>query len=418
MVFVLAFGYPPGPGFSGMVQVHGHLQLLGWTGLFIIGISTYKLPRLMSSRPLKRWVSNGICVTVVGGLLLKSGFHLLLFYDSHQEALCFGVFVGSLLESSGILLYFFSMFRSAISFSPKPGAVSAAAIRPFLLVGLFGWAVYAVLNVAIGWLFLSGTELLLDSGWNNIAINVYIHFVLVPFCLAFSLSTFPIFLRLRTADWPVKYAAALYVVGVVSNLAAELSPMAWLNAIGVCFRVAAVLWTVIEIDLLRLKAPWFKKFRETQDRENRPPRRLAGDYGQFGNFEWLIYAAYGWLTVASLSEISNLWFGTPASTIVRHFYLLGFVTHLILGMAVRIVPGFLGQNRIASPMLVRLSFLLITTSILGRTLPFVFSALNVPAFRAAYGLSGTLGMLALLCLGINLFVTVKLAKIGIGRQGS
>ena len=412
MVFVLAFGYTPGPAFSGMIQVHGHLQLLGWTGLFIIGISTYKLPRLMSTRPLRRWLSNGIGASVVTGLLLKSISQLLLFYGSHVGTLRVVVFIGSVLESSGILLYLFVMARPTLRFSPSASAVSAAAIRPFLLVGLFGWAVYAVLNAAIGWLFLTGTDLLLNQSWNAVAVDVYIHFMLLPYCFAFSLSTFPIFLRLRTADWPVKYAAMLYFVGVVSNLIAAAGSIGWLHVIGVHLRVAALLWTVVEIDLLRLRAPWFRKFRETEDRENRPPRKLAGDYGQFGNFEWLIYAAYCWLVVASLSEISNLWFDAPTSSLVRHFYLLGFVTHLILGMAVRIVPGFLGRNRIASPMLVRLSFLLITVSILGRTLPLVLAALDVPGARAAYGLSGILGMLALLCLGINLFVTVAQEKSG------
>ena len=410
MVFVLAFGYTPGPAFSGMVQVHGHLQLLGWTGLFIIGISTYKLPRLMSTAPLNRWISNGICAAVVGGLLLKSVSQLLLFYSSHEVILRFGVFIGSLLESFGILLYFFCLIRSALDFSPKQGSVSAAAIQPFLLVGLFGWAVYAAVNASLGWLFLSGKDFLLDPHWSTLSINVYIRFVLLPFCFAFSLSTLPIFLRLRTADWPVKYAAVLYGLGVLLNLAADGTSVPWLNALGVCVRVVAILWTVLEIDLLRLREPWFKKFRNTQDRKNRPPRRYAGDYGQFGNFEWLIYAAYGWLVVASLSEISNLWFGAPALTIVRHFYLLGFVTHLILGMAVRIVPGFLGRNSIASPMLVRLSFLLITVSILGRTMPLAFSALELTGFLAAYGYSGIFGMLALLCLGSNLFITLAQEK--------
>ena len=137
------------------------------------------------------------------------------------------------------------------------------------------------------------------------------------------------------------------------------------------------------------------------------PRPRAGDYGQFGNFEWLIYAAYVWLAVAVLLELSNA-LATPITlSLVRHYYLLGFVTHLILGMAVRLVPGFLGVSRIAYPHLVRLSFVLITASLLGRTLPQGLALMDIFWLRSAYGLSGAIGMLSLLALGINLMSTVR-----------
>jgi cbb3-type cytochrome oxidase subunit 1 len=102
--------------------------------------------------------------------------------------------------------------------------------------------------------------------------------------------------------------------------------------------------------------------------------------------------------------------GLIAQSILRHLYLLGFVTHLILGMAVRMVPGFLGKNAVAYPKLVNLSFLFISLAIISRILPLWFSMTDILFFRRAYGLSGILAILAIACLGVNLYVTASRQK--------
>ncbi|MFQ5961319.1 MAG: hypothetical protein ACE5MG_07965, partial [Candidatus Methylomirabilales bacterium] len=48
LAFVIGFDFPLGKGFFSFIQTHGHLQLVGWTGLFIIGISLHLIPRLTS----------------------------------------------------------------------------------------------------------------------------------------------------------------------------------------------------------------------------------------------------------------------------------------------------------------------------------------------------------------------------------
>ena len=418
MAFVMAFANSASPAFPAMVQVHGHLQLLGWTGLFIIAMSLYQLPRLMSSKPLHPRLSPLLLATIAGGLVLRSGAQLGIFFYEKDLLFRYLVAVGSLLESSGIFLFVFTITRITLHFVATPAAVAARGIKPFLIVSLFGWFFYALLNLGIGLSFIASPARLLDVSWNNLAVETYIHLLLLPTCFAFSIGTFPIFLRLRSPTWPVKYLAMLYMLGaslyLLSLYAAMLEPAKALprpGMLGVIIRTGIVFWLVFEIDLLRLRAPWYRKFRDNDDRENRPPRRNAGDFGQFGNFEWLIYSAYGWLCLAVAAELLILLnvVRLPMS-IVRHFYLLGFVTQLILGMAVRMVPGFLGKNRIAYPSLVRLSFVLITFATLGRTMPPIFSALNNTVMKTAYGMSGIAAMLALCCLGGNLFLTLAQKK--------
>ncbi len=417
LVYYLAFGLPPGKAFGAMIQVHGHLQLLGWTGLFIIGVSLFKLPRLMSTRPLSKILVRLITISIVFGITLKSTAHILLFYLRYEDTLRMAVAFGGLLESTGILLFFSAIFRNSVTFRPQTGAYAAASIKPFLMISLIAWLFYALINAFLGVEFYRSMATLQSPAWNEVGTETYIHGVLLPTCFAFSISTFPIFLRLRAPTWPVLRVATLYGLGAVFYLlgtAVELvnasdstNPV---RVVGVCLRAAAIVYLIVELDFLRLRMPWYRKFRSKQDRENRPPRRHAGDYGQYGNFEWLIYSAYAWLLLGVVSEVLSLVINSPLpSSAVRHFYLLGFVTHLILGMAVRLVPGFLGSSRIAFPFLVRLSFALILLSTITRTFPVLVPSSNHGLLRIGYGFSGVIAMAAIALLGVNLFATVRRA---------
>ena len=148
-------------------------------------------------------------------------------------------------------------------------------------------------------------------------------------------------------------------------------------------------------------------------------RRTIPDRGEYGRFEWHIYAAYGWLVFGALAEMLIGTFGVfqlplaISSDVIRHIYLLGFVTNLIMGMAVRMVPGFLKKRRVASAKLIDGSFWLINFAVVGRVLPLLLPSLmlsDVPEIidtivQAAFGLSGILGLLATICLAINLWRT-------------
>src|SRR5215467_10810634 len=41
-----ALSIPLGAGWEALAQAHGHLQLYGWAGLFVMGVALYFLPRL------------------------------------------------------------------------------------------------------------------------------------------------------------------------------------------------------------------------------------------------------------------------------------------------------------------------------------------------------------------------------------
>ncbi len=46
IVATLALKFPLGAWWIALMQAHGHAQLFGWTGLFVIGVGLFFLPRL------------------------------------------------------------------------------------------------------------------------------------------------------------------------------------------------------------------------------------------------------------------------------------------------------------------------------------------------------------------------------------
>ena len=68
--FVIGFNRSLGDGFASYIQIHGHLQLIGWAGLFIIGVSLYFIPRL-SSVPISQpqWIPRLLWFIGIGLLL-------------------------------------------------------------------------------------------------------------------------------------------------------------------------------------------------------------------------------------------------------------------------------------------------------------------------------------------------------------
>jgi hypothetical protein len=144
------------------------------------------------------------------------------------------------------------------------------------------------------------------------------------------------------------------------------------------------------------------------------------DYGEFGRFERLVYAAYVWLVLGAGGEVvsglatlvGSSFFISP--TAIRHIYLLGFITLLIFGMAVRMLPGFWHKRHVASPMLVGATFWLGNLAVGCRVLLYLLPTViwhTVPGgllvARMALALSGVLGWGAVVCLATNMRMTAQ-----------
>lgn len=423
VVFVLGFDYPLRPTLGPMIQAHGHLQLIGWTGLFIIAVSSHMLPRLTNT-PVSRQKLRAMLWTILAGLGARTAAHLLAPFGVNDLLARALMAASGALELGGIALYLSLLFRTLRRHRPQNGALAASGIAPFLITTLVGWGAFAIGNLLLCLNFAQRGGLLLDQAWNAVVLETFIDLVLLPVCFAFSINTFPIFLRLRAPVWPVGRVAFTYSAAAVAKIVAgalytQTGSSSWLTVVlaARALHAVAILWLLWELDLMRRKAPWFRGYREEDDREARPPRKIAADYGQFGNFELLLYLAYSSLCFAATADLlasfaELLGFVAPIGRdVTRHLYLLGFVTPLILGMAARMIPGFLGISRIPYPNLVRLSFAFILLAVLTRIVPPLFwEGAGTAVWRRIWGLSGLLALPAVICLAINLRQTARLSK--------
>ena len=126
MAMAMGYGWPLARAFSSLAQTHGHLQLVGWAGLFIMGVSLYFVPRL-TGVPLARphWC-RGILGQLATGLFLRSAGQTALLY---LKAPAFGLW---LLASSGLLEWCGVLLYVALLLGTMPG-LAPGSERPALL---------------------------------------------------------------------------------------------------------------------------------------------------------------------------------------------------------------------------------------------------------------------------------------------
>lgn len=427
---VIGFDFPLGKAFASFIQTHGHVQLVGWVGLFVIGISLHFIPRLAGVPIAHPKQIDLVLWLITAGLMLRSVANCTVPYLVGSRAFTpvnWLNAVSALLEWVGILLYLKLIIQTVTRVDrtkPRPGLTQVA---PFVLMALAGFVIYMSLNLALLVRMVLTESIVVNQAWNELAIQVFIGLVILPVALAFSVRLLPLYLRLPAIEWPVRRLALLYLGGfclqvlfVIPSVAGIQSAVpASLSHIGAILKGSVILWFIWKLDLLtRRRDPWTVNRVQQPGPERRPTRPGLPDYGEFGRFERLVYAAYIWLILGAFSEIASsvsFLIGHPwvhSSDSLRHIYLVGFITQLIFGMSVRMIPGFMKKKQVASPRLVDATFWLGNAAAVFRVVPLllpmaVFDAYPsmVPLAQAAFGSSGVLALLAILCLTINLWRT-------------
>jgi uncharacterized protein involved in response to NO len=431
LAFVIGFGFPLKASFPSMVQAHGHAQLVGWAGLFVIGTSLHFIPRLSSvPLPHQRWI--GAILWLVGtGVLLR------VFGQPALPYLHAGLGLGFLrwlvagsggLEGTGIVLYLCLMVKILRGTGDVSTQPAFGAVRPYFGMTAVGWLVYAFINFLLVLEMARNEYAVVDHAWNEFAIRSFIGLALLPVAMAHSVRLFPMFLALSAPFWPVRGTAYAYLLGVGLELAAalplvgpETGIVQSFGALGAILKGGVILWFIWELDLLTRRRPVERPARFLFTGPDRAPTRPGlPDYGEFGRFELLVYSAYVWLVLAAASEIVNggaALIGSPppfSLDAVRHMYLLGFISLLIFGVSVRMLPGFLKRKAVANPALVEATFWLGNIAAIFRLLPLILPPTLLewtPAgnrlVHEAFGLSGLIALGAVVCLAVNLWQTAR-----------
>lgn len=380
------------------VQAHGHAQIMGWVGLFIMGVAYQVLPRLKGAALPGRRLTMASFWLVLIGLISRVFSQPLIgraFWAGQTMVL------SSLLELVGITLFLTFCLRTLLSSRPLP------LFERFLLVGAGWFWLQGAAGLAIAWhLEATGHNAIparLDVPYLHAALWGFVTF----FILGISLRTLPVFMGLRpTNPRAVELSFWSLALGVLLDAAGQLAGLPAMALAGSGLELLGVLAFVQGIHLFR-----------------RPVTDVS-EAGVERGYEKFVRVAFSWLVASGLMlagfSIYRQLSGQPVTHALmgayRHAITVGFITMMIVGMASRIAPVFRGVALYSQPML-NATFALIN---LGNLLRVGFQSLIPllgPVSFAPMGISGWLEVSALGLFGFNLVATIR-RPVGLMEESS
>lgn len=432
LVIAPALGYSAGPWWLATVQAHGYAQLFGWAGLFVLGVGLFFIPRLRGTvlaRPELAYSALACFILGIGlRVLLQPAVAILagpaVSGSAWASVARLGIVVSALLQVAGTLLVIVML---TATFRRAPPLGTQAPLRPvrgLLALGLISLAVSGLLNLllAIDLVARSGYTYL--YAWDDALTHLMIMGFIVPISLALSVRNLPLFMRLafppRRELGPL---LAVLVLGLIARLIGgieraffPLPAFAWqLTGLGQVLEGSALLAFIWMIDIpLRRKRPWTESRIPTPPdiaAARKPTRKNYPDYGEYGRFELLIISAYLWFAFAAIIAVLNGGAEIVSASVIfdpdveRHALTVGYITLLILGMAVRMLPGFSGKQKVASTRLVLATFCLGNLAAFLRVAPLLKP--DLPLSSAGLASSGVIGWLAVAALAVNLWRTFR-----------
>lgn len=339
-----------------LVQTHGHLQLFGFIVLFIAGIALHVLPRFKQLPPPPAAVVYPIFGLLVSGVLLR------VLAQPHGAGWLRAPFVASsVVLFAGVLLFAMVIARMLRARAHRETLDFYVAPAVALLVLAAGVNVYLTADAAA-----AGRRYVAAPGEEAMLLAIAHGFV-VLFVLGVSTRVLPFFLSLQPPrEALLRWAAVIVALLVPVRAFAGWSPGITAVDLGVVEHAAAFGFAVAALAaVVGLRV--FEPPMRDEPSSMTPPAFFAA-----------VRVAFAWLVAAVL--LDAYWQlravdGTPtpmySAGAIRHAYLLGFATLMIMAMASRILPVFSGRP-LPWRSLVPVAFALVGAAAVLRVFPVAF----------------------------------------------
>lgn len=373
----ISASHTSGAADAGWIQAHGHAQIFGWLGTFILGVGFYTIPRLRLSQfhPCTAWVTYALWVTGVTtrwavGTWPPSNWRLLFP-------------LAATLELIAILLFCFSVYLS------RPRTTDAGGWRTsVLMITAAGWAMLAAVVFNAWQSFLvaeHGTAPVLPFDVNQRYLVLITWGFIVPFVWGFSTRWLPPLLGLRKSrkEWMLP-ALGIAFAGVGVALAG------FLLASSIILMVSALAF----IHALRVWEPLEKK----------PTLR-----GVHPSAPFFIRSAYAWLVVAGVLAIVAAARPLPNgyAGAGRHALTVGFFAIVVFVVGPRVLPAFFNVVRLWSPRLMAVSLTLLSIGCTMRVVSQILAYEHISAFAwKTLPLSAIVEMTAVTLFAFNMVMTL------------
>ena len=314
---------------AGWVQAHGHAQIFGWIGTFILGIGFYSIPKLRRMNPFALWAAWSCWALWTTGTALR---WLTGVYYFHWRTI--------LPLSAALQLAAFLIFFSSVS-GHRPQDTGKKSLEKWVLVVIaasIGLLATLVVNLGASlFLALRGVSPDLPGTFDQRFLVLEIWGFLVPFVWGFSTKWLPVFLGLRPTREPsLLVALGMNSIGVLMAIADWIRP------------AAAALFAGIMISAFALRL--FE-----------PALQAAKTRGVHSSFPFFVRLAYLWAVSAAalgiwaslIPDSHGIWGAS------RHALTVGFVATMVFSIGQRVLPAFSGMRLIFSTKLMFLSLLLL-----------------------------------------------------------
>jgi uncharacterized protein involved in response to NO len=422
-----ALSIPLGAWWEALAQAHGHLQLYGWAGLFVLGVALHFLPRLRGAPLAGARLIPPLLGIMIVSLILRAVSQPLL-ATNLGSVWRIGLVSSSILEMGAFVIVLSLLILTALR-GPRPTTRPAYwSVFPLIAGAFCSFALASIINLVNMAQAAQGSGLVLYAG-DTLNVTLGLFGFLMPVALAMSARSLPMYAGLdgfpRRVLWPM---AGVYFTGVMLlcvGVDGGPRPSLWtgiVDGLGMVLLGGVVLLFVgIFLSLIRRRG----HVPERMTKLAPSPETLAQTYQKqvkqeqtnYGPFVGLVASAYLWAMLGALLLLidgcSLLATGSElvAFDAVRHSFAIGFIALLICGIAPRILPGFSG-GQIVSPRLVSATLWLGNAAAVLRVGSLLFAPLFVGAQGFAidtilFSLSGPFGLALAICLAINLWPTLR-----------
>jgi hypothetical protein len=313
------------------IQAHGHAQVFGWIGSFLLGIGFYSIPKL-KDRAAKQIRAGWIC-----WLLWTVGVTVRWAATVYLWRWRVLVPTGGLLELIAFLIFFF-----AIVSRHRPKDSGKNRLEPWVWVVMtatIGFLASLVVNLSESIrMSLRGVDPAFPHSFDARYLAVLAWGFLVPFVWGFSAKWLRVFLGLKA----LRPRFLLSAVGV--------------NLLGIAFALAGYFPAAASLSLaaVALSALAMRIFE--------PSEQEAKIKGIHKSFPVFVRLAYGWLLVAAGLGVAASRWDTSGGIwgASRHALTVGFVSLMVLAVGQRILPAFAGMRLLWSPRLMFASLFLLS----------------------------------------------------------
>lgn len=377
------------------VNAHGHAQIFGWVGLFIMGFAYQAFPRMWHTELAAPRLAVVAFIAVLIGLVARTAGMTLA--GSWSLALP-AAMLGGALEIAAIVIF---VGQILLTFRR-----SGAGLEPYIAFAISALFFFIAMSVMCVWhtyttMTAPTRERLLwyVATYQAPLRDLQIHGLALFMILGVSIRMLPALFGLpKTSPRRAWSALAVLLAAVLGEFAIFIA-YRW-TANHALAALLMVPWLMLVIGVAMIALPW-KLWRPLSD---------ADRSGKF------VRTAYAWLALSLvmllLLPVYQALRGIPFSHAyygaIRHAITVGFISMMIMGIAAKVVPTLNGiDTRTLSPLWG--PFVLIN---IGCFLRVSLQTLTdfVPGAFALVGISGTLEVAALAWWGVGLVAIMRRGK--------